>query len=234
MASPTMNGVHFVGSVPVPSAETCFRTLSAALPRQLKRLPDGEPGTRDTFTHWQLAVVESYDPRAVRLNPEAPLTYSDDESEDILRSFDAFETQYDDYALESYATFRRLKDQGMIEKGVRFQVCIPTPVNAVFLCVHPSLRSKFEPIYEDALLRSLRRIEDGIPHDELSIQFDCPTEFGMIENANFYGLEDFVPWFEPVLEGSIERLAKIIDSVAKDVEVGLHLCYGNITRNRIH
>ena len=41
--------VHFVGSIPLPDAETVFRTLSAAAGPNLKRLPDGETGIRKTW-----------------------------------------------------------------------------------------------------------------------------------------------------------------------------------------
>ena len=38
--------VHFVGSIPLPDAETVFRTLASATGPHLKRLPDGETGIR--------------------------------------------------------------------------------------------------------------------------------------------------------------------------------------------
>ena len=41
--------VHFVGSIPLPDAETVFRTLAAATAPHLKRLPDGETGIRKTW-----------------------------------------------------------------------------------------------------------------------------------------------------------------------------------------
>ena len=41
--------VHFVGSIPLPDAETVFRTLAAATGPHLKRLPDGETGIRKTW-----------------------------------------------------------------------------------------------------------------------------------------------------------------------------------------
>src|ERR1041384_6252754 len=44
--SPT---VHYVGSIPLPDAETVFRTLAAAAGSHLKRLPDGETGIRKTW-----------------------------------------------------------------------------------------------------------------------------------------------------------------------------------------
>src|SRR6516164_2428305 len=41
--------VHFVGSIPLPDAETVFRTLAAATGSHLRRLPDGETGIRKTW-----------------------------------------------------------------------------------------------------------------------------------------------------------------------------------------
>ena len=77
------------------------------------------------------------------------------------------------------------------------------------------------------MLRSLKRIQENIPHRELSIHLDCPADIGMLEDANFYGIMEFKPWFEPVAEGVLERMVKIADSVAEYVELGFHLCYGS-------
>src|SRR5258705_183842 len=41
--------VHLVGSIPLPDAESVFRTLSGAVGRHLIRLPDGETGIRKTW-----------------------------------------------------------------------------------------------------------------------------------------------------------------------------------------
>src|SRR5437588_12289823 len=49
--------VHFVGSIPLPDAETVFRTLSAAAGPHLKRLPDGETGIRKTWIRFLQAVL---------------------------------------------------------------------------------------------------------------------------------------------------------------------------------
>ncbi len=38
--------VHFVGSIPLPDAETVFRTLADVAAPYLLRLPDGETGIR--------------------------------------------------------------------------------------------------------------------------------------------------------------------------------------------
>ena len=49
--------VHFVGSIPLPDAETVFRTLTAATAPQLKRLPDGETGIRRTWIRFLQQVL---------------------------------------------------------------------------------------------------------------------------------------------------------------------------------
>src|SRR5262249_41517393 len=41
--------VHLVGSIPLPDAETVFRTVCAALGPHLVRVPDGETGIRRTW-----------------------------------------------------------------------------------------------------------------------------------------------------------------------------------------
>ena len=229
MSSPTVNGVHFVGSVPVSTEEDCFRTLCAAVRGRIKRIPDGEPASRQHFIRWQLDVFKR-DPRAINYAyiPANPKTYSDKEADEIITSLGDLETRYDEYALSSYAAFKKLKTDGIIPQDVHFQVCLPTPANVVMLCVHPSLYSKVEPLYGKALLRSLKRIRDNIPHHELTIQFDCPMEIGMLERGNFYGLIELKPWFEPMLDGILERLARMAESVDEDVELGFHFCYGEM------
>ena len=49
MSAATANNpiVHFVGSIPLPDAETVFRTLAAATAPHLKRLPDGDRHPQD-------------------------------------------------------------------------------------------------------------------------------------------------------------------------------------------
>ena len=41
--------IHFVGSIPLPDAETVFRTLAQTTGPYLQRLPDGETGIRKTW-----------------------------------------------------------------------------------------------------------------------------------------------------------------------------------------
>ena len=49
--------VHFVGSIPLPDAETVFRTLASATGPHLKRLPDGETGVRKSWIRFLQQVL---------------------------------------------------------------------------------------------------------------------------------------------------------------------------------
>ena len=229
MDNSQVNGVHFVGSVPVPTEEDCYRILCNALPSRLKRIPDGEPGQRGNFAGWQMNVFK-HEPRVInqQFRPNAPNDFSIEEANDIVKAFVNMETRYDDYALESYAKFKKLKAEGVVPPHVRFQVCLPTPLTVVYLLVHTQLTSRIEPEYEKAMLRTLERIQDKIPHEELSIQWDAPLEMGMLEQANFYGNREIKPWFEPVFDGIVDSMKRMVDAVEEDVEVGIHLCYGKV------
>ena len=61
-AAPTHKPIiHFVGSIPLPDAETVFRTLAAATGPHLKRLPDGKTGIRiKEETKWQQPQIDLF------------------------------------------------------------------------------------------------------------------------------------------------------------------------------
>ena len=49
--------VHFVGSIPLPDAETVFRRLTETAGPYLRRLPDGETGIRMTWIRFLQQVL---------------------------------------------------------------------------------------------------------------------------------------------------------------------------------
>ena len=49
--------VHFVGSIPLPDAETVFRRLAQTTGPYLQRLPDGETGIRKTWIRFLQQVA---------------------------------------------------------------------------------------------------------------------------------------------------------------------------------
>jgi ubiquinone/menaquinone biosynthesis C-methylase UbiE len=66
----------------------------------------------------------------------------------------------------------------------------------------------------------LRQILDGVPHDQLAVQWDTNFEFGMLEG-------DVPVWFADVGAGILERLLRISRLVPPDVELGFHFCAGH-------
>ncbi|NND49339.1 MAG: hypothetical protein HKN60_03705, partial [Rhizobiales bacterium] len=51
---------HFVGSIPLPDAETVFRTLSGAVGTHVARLPDGETGIRKMWIKFLQDVLADH------------------------------------------------------------------------------------------------------------------------------------------------------------------------------
>jgi hypothetical protein len=49
--------LHFVGSIPLPDAETVFRTLAETAGPYLRRLPDGKTGIRKTWIRFLQDVL---------------------------------------------------------------------------------------------------------------------------------------------------------------------------------
>ena len=239
---PLATGVHLVGSIPLADTASVFQAISKTLAGHIHSIPDGETGKRSNFIRWQIESFPYY-PHLV-WRPDSP----DDKWEDhtptesdlwklteSLSSEDAagdkIETQYDTYAIASYKEFELLQADGAIPANVKFQVCLPSPLSALMRIFRP-YQETVEPFYRDALLRALRRIQHAIPHDKLVIQWDCPREMSMIEGVGAYAFDgpNVKPWFEDVRHGLRDRYFRLLDAVADDVEVGIHLCYGDIGR----
>src|SRR5262245_53093090 len=64
-------GAQLLGSVPLGDAERVFRTVSGALGRHLRRMPDGETGARFNWFQWQEARFASC-PQLEPAPPDAP------------------------------------------------------------------------------------------------------------------------------------------------------------------
>ncbi len=131
-----------------------------------------------------------------------------------------FDTGYDRAALGSYETFRRLREEGTVPSGVRFQFALPTPMATGLMYVSPNGRERYLRCYERSLLTALGTIVAGIPHDELSIQFDVCQEVLMFENY-------FPEGNAGVQGGQFRQFARLAAAVPSDVELGFHLCYGS-------
>ncbi|KAK0842731.1 hypothetical protein LTR87_016794 [Friedmanniomyces endolithicus] len=232
-----VRGVHMVGSVPLPDTETVLRQCLASQPDRLKRIPDGETGFRGMFTTWQMLLFQASPDLCTKFVHNAPVESGEFTDEQVdagiktLKEAGPLETGYDTHAIESYATFKKLKEEGVIPSAVRFQVSLATPPNVLTPFVQFPFQHKVEPLYQDALYRSMRKLQDSIPHKELAIQIDMAVDTAFAEGFLFK------PWFgegniEKIKEYIVDYTVRMIGQVEKDVEVGLHNCYAGDMEHR--
>jgi hypothetical protein len=224
-------GVHLVGSVPLPDAETVFRTVAGALGPYLRRIPDGETGERRRWIFFQSVMLARHP--AMEVDPTVPPFALRQWDGRVLREMPllrfragvdpatvTFETGYAEAARESFQIFRRLQKERVIPPGVRFQVCLPTPMASAFMYVSPRARAAYVPAYERALRHALETILAAVPPADLSIQWDVCQEVLVYEG--------FFPDRPADYETQIvAELARLGDAVPADVEMGYHLCYGS-------
>lgn len=214
-------GVHLVGSVPLSDNETVFRSVGGVLGRHLRRLSDGETGKRSRWSSWtapsyeQTEGLEMVDPPEGSYTPWRQARLVVDPSELVLARLG-----FADAALDSYKIFAALKQQGVLPAHLRFQVCLPSPVAPMITLIQEGSRAAVEPAHVRQLTAELGEIVDGVPHDQLAIQWDVCQDVGIWEGY-------FPAYFDDPQGGVIERLSQRAGDVPEDVEVGFHLCYGD-------
>jgi methionine synthase II (cobalamin-independent) len=224
----TAVGAHLVGGLKAPDAESAMRTTAGILGRHLHAITDGETGERSQWIFWQLnrlGAIDGIEASGLGENPDA-------QNEDY-RAFpqllvDASVTAlppralgYADAAEASYPIYRRLREEGAIPPGVKFQVSIPTPYATVVAWVALDQQERFFPVYADAIRREVQDIAGAIDHDDLVIQYDVAVEFGVLTGsfraAGNLGEKRHVT----------DALRQALDDVPEGVERGVHLCYGD-------
>lgn len=227
-------GALLVGSVNFDDAETTLQTAADILGPLLKRIPDGEPGKRFHWIMFQPDVLGQADGiERVGAHP-IPLRMLDARSLRVADGIDPASIVfpplgYADAARESFAIFTRLRDEGVIAPGTRFQVSLPTPLAVVGAFFPADQRAAIEPAYRQAMYRELDAILDAVPHDDLAIQWDNAVEFQIIENAEKHGALPVESWWgDDVWAGLTARSVEQVERVPADVEVGFHLCYGDV------
>lgn len=228
---------HLVGSVSQPDAESVFRVVAETLGEGVARIPDGEVGERFYWIQFQKSRFDAT-PGLVRTGEPGPLLRGlfDNRPIAVAPGVDPASLRlpslgYADAALESYATFSRLRDDGVVPPHVRFQVSLPTPAGVVGSFFADDAKAAVEPVYERAVLGELARILDGVPHDDLAIQWDTALEFGLLEQVEIRGHRMRAWWSDDpaeVLAGVVERAARYAAAVPDDVSLGWHLCYGDV------
>ena len=124
---------------------------------------DGETGERRLWVRYQQTMLENHpDMEVDPTNPPLPVRQSDgtvfrhinqmrlkpDVDPDRVR----FKLGYTQAALQSYAVFKRLRDEGAIPQGVRFQFALPSPLATGSLASVASSCARLRQLLQDVLL----------------------------------------------------------------------------------
>jgi hypothetical protein len=218
--------VHLVGSIGLDSVEDVFRTVGTLLGRRLRRVPDGEPGGRRLWISWQAPLLRAnpylkVDPDVGRRPTTGfPLFCLADGVSPVELRFG--ELGYAREARASYLDFVAARERGELPAKVRFQVCLPTPMAVIYAYCPGKDLLNIEPAYERAMLGEVEAICGAIPHHDLCIQWDVCHEM-LIWDGQYQGF----PKAGTAAADIMARFARICAPVPEDVELGLHLCYGD-------
>jgi len=229
--------VHLVGSVPLASAPEVFRTVSAALGRRLKRIPDGETGERSDWITWlepvfagNPALEKSDELFRVHATGTARIRYrlkAGKKVDDVAFS----NLFYADIAKDSYAEFAALKAQGVIPGHVRFQIDLVPAHSVIWLFLQDDLHRPLDPVYNESLKREIDKIAQSLPHDQIAIQFDVASAvFARLQRnePNSYGKDrnEMLASFSRILSGLAQR-------VPAGIELMFHFCYGDSNHKHV-
>jgi hypothetical protein len=219
--------VHLVGSIGLDSVEEVFATVGKLLGPRLKRIPDGEPGPRRLWVSFQYPLLRSSpylrpDPSGeVRPTNKFPKLCL---AEGVKAEEVTFgELGYAREAKGSYLDFRAARERGEIPRGVRFQVCLPTPMGVIYAFCTARDVLAIDAAYEKAMIREVGRICAAIPHRDLCIQWDFCHEMIILDGQP----QDQFPLLEASREDIMARMRRLCAAVPPDVELGVHLCYGD-------
>ena len=201
-------------------AEQVFRTVTEQAGDAMPRLPDGETGSRKGWIFHQvprLLANPSLEP-----GPGVPNRYLEAPGFKLRDGIDPqdvdFNLGFGTTAIESYPTFRRLKDEGVIGSGVKFQVAIPTQVAVFGNFISPEDQPRLVDVFERQLAEEVAKITAAVAHDELAIQWDVATELAIIEGV----IDSMYDTY-----GLLDQVARMAAMVPDDVTLGFHLCYGD-------
>ena len=218
--------VHFVGSIALDSVDDVFKAVGQSVKPLMKRCPDGEVGGRRLWISWQwplLRATSFLEPSSDVAIPGMGLCTLRLKNSAREEDIHFGELGYAREARTSYTDFIAARKNGLIDAATKFQVSLPTPMAVIGPFIVPADIPKVLPAYERAMLTEVKRILDAIPHTDLAIQWDV-----CIEMLQWDGRAPQVPSY-PGLEQALKAtFARLAGAIPQDVELGYHLCYGDM------
>lgn len=219
--------VLLVGSVPLPSASAVFEVVAEHLGGLVSRIPDGEQ------IGWSSAVVRAVEKHdAFEVSRRVPLNAGGKDPMSIFKLKDGRSTQELElgpygYALnagKSYSAFKRLREQGVIPAGTRYQVTLPGPGTSAFFIELPA--DDLLRLARGALHREIEEIVRTIPAKDLAIQLDIAME---AEHEEYLRRpQDFDQPLHGVFHWSLAQMAESVawlaNAIPEEIELGFHIC----------
>jgi hypothetical protein len=241
----TRADVLLVGSLPFDTPEEAFRAAAEGLRGHIGWLPDGEVQERVNWVGMLPLVVFSQNPDLVETlaPPTQELEQPDrDEERPPTEDLEGIwswqikpghtvrfdDLRYGSFATESYDVFCRLRDNGVIPDGLRFQVCLPAPHSAIDGFFDDNSQwPELYAAYLEGIRREIDRVLDAVPADDLVIQWDVAWEFVdmAMGERNFFRF-----WPKLTAEEKFQRHAEQLDGMWQGIPdetlLGFHWCYG--------
>lgn len=230
--------VLLTGSVPRRPARAVFDALQRHVGDRVRRMPDGEQhgwlvpawhaiADQPEFEPAQISTLFTDDDDSpFRDVPFHTWRLRDGASLDnaLLDGFGTAETVAD-----SYRQLRELKDEGVVREDVRFQATVVGA--ATVACAFDLPLADALALAERPLIGDVRAISRVVPHDELTVQLDLPVELELeefVRRPSAWGrsyLEAVAArWDGWSLQKAAESVARVVQDVPDEAELGFHLC----------
>lgn len=223
-----MADAMLVGGVNLDSAEDVFRTVARVAGDSVRRIPDGACGRRRDLISAQLPLL-FVNPAFEQTVIERPAYGSGTVSASVFRPKAGLDLAglrlalpYARDAVVTYSIFADLQEKGEIPPDAIYQVTLPTAIASTSL-LDPAAHRDLLPRIEASLGEQVRAIVTTVPPERLAIQWDVEIEFLAMEMERMGGQHGTFGKVD-----ILTALARLSALVPKEVELGYHLCYGNV------
>ena len=234
----SLRTAHLVGSLPFADEETAMRLALDTLGPRLATLPDPEIG-RKTDLHpkgerlgWVQWIIERFEG-----NPAFEMTkvprYDDASGRWVdYRSTARFRVDVPplelrrhldfglvDYFEQSYAIFRRLRDEYGLS-DLRFQFGIPGSLALALFSVGPWQALRYRQAFDDQLVEECNRI-CNLAGGDVVLQLELPVELGVV-------LQTPRPLRRLAARITAGWVARFVGRLLPQARLGVHLCFGDL------